>query len=79
MSPNVLQIGTLSLAGMVTTALFVVPMVGDKLPRRETGDPRRNQEEARADHSDDDNDDADDHHSHDDDADHPGAPAAEAS
>ena len=34
MSTNVLQIGTLSLAGMVTTALFVVPLVGDNVAEK---------------------------------------------
>ncbi|MFL6002839.1 MAG: hypothetical protein ACJ72P_08540 [Nocardioides sp.] len=34
MNTNILQIGTLSLAGMVTTALFVVPMVGDNVAEK---------------------------------------------
>jgi hypothetical protein len=34
MNGSVLTIGTLSLAGMVTTALFVVPMVGDNVAEK---------------------------------------------
>jgi hypothetical protein len=59
MTSSVLTIGTLSLAGMVTTALFVVPMVGDnvaeKAAKRDEDTPALVLASV-----DDDNDDADD-------------------
>ena len=59
MNTNVLQIGTLSLAGMVTTALFVVPMVGDNIAEKAVKRDDDTSAVVLA-SGDDDNDDADD-------------------